>query len=171
MCVLASLAVLLLACPKKDDASSAPSASASASAAPIAVVDAAVLDASAWSGKYTAIESTLYVTPATRDAGLKFRGEDASAGLGEGDLNVAVDPTTHAVTGDLTGPFGDATIDGQRDKDVVTFTVRPNKPSDDSFYGTGEAKVDGGKLIGTLHVSRARANIIREGSFSLSPKN
>jgi len=165
---LVCMAVLLLGCPKKDDTGSAPSASVSASVAP--VVDAAVADPSAWSGKYTAIESTLYVTPATRDAGLKFRGEDASAGLGEGDVSIAIDPTTHAVTGELSGPFGDATIDGMRDKEVVTFTVRPKKPSDDSFYGTGEAKADGGKLIGTLHVSRARANIIREGSFSLSPQ-
>lgn len=166
---LVGFAMMLVACPKKDDATPAPSASVSASAAPV-VVDAAPKESSAWTGKYTAVESTLYVTAATRDAGLKFRGDDASVGLGEGDVSITVDPTTHAVTGELSGPLGDATIEGTRDKDDVTFTVRPKKPDNDSFYGTGDAKVDGGKLIGTLHMSRARANIIREGSFSIAPK-
>lgn len=163
--LVALSAVLSIGCPKKDDSSGAPSASASASAAP--VVDAAPKESNAWSGKYTAVGATLYVTAQTRDAGLKFRGEDASTGLGEGNLHVTADPTTHEVTGDLDGALGDLVIVGMRDKDDVTFTVRPKTPSDESYFGTGVAKVDGGKLVGTLHVSRSRANVIREATFSL----
>ncbi len=117
-----------------------------------------------------AVASTLYVTVATRDAGLKFRGEDAGSGLGEGTMNLASDPITHQVTGDLDGPLGALVINGTRDKDDVTFSLRPKTPSDESYFGTGDAKLDHGKLVGTIHVSRARANVIRQATFSLDGK-
>ena len=163
---LALAACLALgACTKKDDATPAASASASA---PVVVIDAAPAEPTAWTGKFTAVEATLYVTEGTRDAGLKFRGEDASTGLGEGTLKVAVDATTHAVSGSMDGPLGELELDGLRDHDDVTFTVRPKgATSDESYFGTGSAKLTAGKLSGTMRLSRARANVIREVSFAL----
>jgi hypothetical protein len=160
----------LLACSKRDDAAgAAPSPSTSAPMALASAAPATPKAPSAWAGKYAASASDFYVPDAAEYGGFKFRGEDAGDGLGDGSLRIGIDPVTRAVSGSVDGPLGAMSVVGLRDGDAVTFTVRPNELSDAAYFGTGTAKVVGGKLIGEMRLSRARANVIRVAAFSLEP--
>lgn len=169
---LALGALALGACDKdKKDPGAQPSTSASASAAPSASA-AAPLDAgpsiAKWSGTYTSAPGSFYVPDGPEFKGVKFRGEDAGDGLGEGTISFEVDPTTHVLTGTISGALGDLVLSGTAQDDVTTFNVRPKDPSGMGFTGTGRATPKGtSELEGTIRLSKATANVIREATFSV----
>ncbi len=119
--------VLLLAgCSKANDSPAPPDAPSGArsatSAAPTASPSAAsavksgAMDAAAtdgrWSGHYAAMPGTFSVPDGGEWAGVRFRGEDASVGLGDGTLSVTVDPAGRA-QGTLDGPLGPLRVTGE----------------------------------------------------------
>jgi hypothetical protein len=137
-------------------ASTTPSASASASAAPLK---------NEWSGTYTSQAATIFVPDGGEWAGVKFRGEDASDGLGTGTLKIAINDGI--VSGEGDGALGSFTIAGSSSENVITFVVKRKDPKDMSFTGTGRATIDKDKVEGSLRVSKATGNVIREAAFSL----
>lgn len=167
--VLVTLVALAGACDKRADhgAGATPSASTAASRSPIAApVDAAPAIAR-WSGTYASAAGSLYVPDAPEFKGSTFRGEDAGDGLGDGTLSFEVDPLTHGLAGEVHGALGDLVLFGAVQEDVYSFTVRPKDASGMGFSGTGRASPKGTEIAGTLRVSKATANIIREATFSL----
>lgn len=158
---------LLIACDRKNDDANKPAPSASQSAAPTASV---VVDAGPakndWSGNYTAKPASIFVPDGGEWSGVKFRGEDAGEGLGDGTLTITIAPDG-IVSGVGDGALGAFTIAGTSTGNDLTFVVRRKDPTDMSFTGTGQAKIDQGKLEGSMRVSKATANVIREATFSL----
>lgn len=161
--------VALGACDKDGGKSSGTQPSASVSA--VTSASAAPVDSgpsvAKWSGSYTAAPGSFFVPDAPEFKGVKFRGEDAGDGLGEGNLSFEVDPITNVITGEVHGALGDLVLAGALQNDVYTFTVRPKDPSAMGFTGTGRATPKGTEVAGSMRVSKATANVIREATFSL----
>src|SRR5215469_8324910 len=107
--VLGVCCMCLVACskPSGDSAGSAPSASASASAAP--VVDAGPQTVT-WKGAYEATAASLYVPDGGEWKGTKWHGDDAGAGLGNGTVTLSV--LGSQVDGTVDGVLGPAVVDG-----------------------------------------------------------
>jgi hypothetical protein len=158
---------LLGAC--KDEAKKpAPVASASASTAASASA-APPAGPPEYAGSYTATAGTLYVPDAAEWKGVKFRGDDAGA-LGEGTITFTLDPDAGTLAGNLEGPLGPATISGVSRDGALSFHVAPREKTDMAFSGTGTGTLDGGSASGELHVSSWRANVLRDATFTATPK-
>src|ERR1044071_2831821 len=104
------LLVLLVGCDKKQDTAAVPSASVSASATPVAVVDSGPAK-NEWTGDYDSHPGTLSVPEGAEWKGVKFRGDDAGEALGKGNLKITIDPDNQA-HGEGDGPFGPFVIAG-----------------------------------------------------------
>ena len=165
-----ALVLIVAGCSKASDApavevaasskpapSSAPAPSASASSAP---------SGSKWSGRYAATAGTFSVPDGGEWAGVKFRGEDASVGLGEGALLVSVDPAGHA-TGTLDGPLGPLRVTGELAENTFSAALVSSEPAS-GFSGTAVGTRAGDKLAGTMRLSLPTGNVLREGSFTLT---
>lgn len=159
------LFLVLFGCDKKKD-TPAPSASASASAAPSAAIADAGPAKNEWTGDYESQPGTLTVPDGAEWKGVKFRGEDAGEAIGKGTLKITIDPDGQA-HGEGDGPFGAFVVAGTLADNVLTFSVRRKDPTDMGLTGTGRGTVTGDKLEGTIHASKATANVIREATFSL----
>jgi hypothetical protein len=154
---------LLSACDKTKDA--APTPSASVSKAPVAIVDSRPAQHEGI-GEYDAQPGTLTVPAGAEWKGVKFRGDDAGEALGKGTLKLTIDPDGQA-HGEGDGPFGPFLVAGTSSGDVLTFSVRRKDPSDMGLTGTGRGTLAKDKIEGTIHASKATANVIREATFSL----
>ncbi len=162
---LSCLLFVMLAC-KPDghetkpapSASSAPSASASASARPAGPVQ--------YVGSYTSKPTDLYVPDGEPYKGFKFRGEDAGAAIGDGKIQLTIDPSG-GVTGTIEGPLGPAALSGVAADGGLTFHVTPNDPKADlALSGVGTGEVTSTEAKGSMQLSSWRANVLREASFS-----
>jgi hypothetical protein len=142
-------------------------ASGAASAKPAAAASApSVATPAAWSGKYAATSGSMYVPDGGEWSGVKFRGDDASTGLGEGTLDVTIDPSGRA-HGKLEGPLGPARVDGVLAGDELTASLVPAEAQ--GFAGTLVGHADGAKIAGTMRLSsRETANVLRTASFTLN---
>lgn len=123
--------------------------------------------ATSFHGTYEAEARPIYVPDASDWEHTKWRGDDASDGLGKGDLTLDVDPETHAVTGKLLAPLGPAVIEGEEKDSKITATIRREDPSDLGFTGTLEATLKGDSIEGTARVAQADARLIREAKLTL----
>jgi hypothetical protein len=157
--------LLLASCDKKQETPAAPSASASASAAPTAIADAGPAK-NEWTGQYDSQPGTLSVPDGAEWKGVKFRGDDAGEAIGKGNLKITIDPDGQA-HGEGDGPFGPFVVAGTLAENILTFSVRRKDPSDMGLTGTGRGTVTADKLEGSIHASKATANVIREATFSL----
>jgi hypothetical protein len=119
-----------------------------------------------WAGSYTSRAATIFVPDGGEWSGVKFRGEDAGDGLGDGTLRIVLSPGG-GVSGEGDGALGAFTIAGGASENVITFSVRRKDPSDMGFTGTGRATLEQDKLEGSMRVSKATGNVIREATFSL----
>jgi hypothetical protein len=151
-----------------------PSASASAVAASSIAPPASAASAASgtWSGTYKSVAGSLYY-PTDAPNGkewkdMKWQGDDASVGLGEGAMSVAIDGAGR-VTGTAEGPLGPVTLNGMLEKDQLTARV-DRKDSDRGLTGTAIGKVAGDKLEGTMRLSLAEANVFRAATFTLTKK-
>ena len=89
-----------------------------------------------WSGHYTASPGSFYMPDGGEWANLRFRGEDASVGLGEGTLEVAVDPLgTRA--GDARRPARPAPRDRRAQVEDVLRRARLDR-SGARLHGDGD---------------------------------
>jgi hypothetical protein len=160
------LVLLLASCDKKQETPAQASASASASAAPSAAVADTGPAKNAWTGQYDSQPGTLSVPDGAEWKGVKFRGDDAGEAIGKGNLTITIDPDGQA-HGEGDGPFGPFVVAGTLSENILTFSVRRKDPTDMGLTGTGRGTVTADKLEGTIHASKATANVIREATFSL----
>jgi hypothetical protein len=160
--------LMVLGCSRGTEGAPAPVASASS--APVASASAApsakpASDGSgAWTGTYAATTGSLFVPDWT---GVKFRGEDASVGLGEGAMNVTLDASGRA-TGTLDGALGAITIDGVLREAAFSATLVAVDRAK-GFSGTAIGTRDGDAITGTMRLSLPTGNVIREATFKLAP--
>lgn len=159
-----ALAIASGACSKHETKSEPASTdAAAASAAPSAKPEPKV---TRWSGKYTSTAGTIFVPDGGEWAHTKWRGDESSEGLGKGELSLEADEG--AVHGSLGGPLGPALLTGIVNGDQVTAHIARKDPHDGGFTGTLEGTVAGGSVKGTMHLSRATGDVIREASFELA---
>src|SRR5487761_2047570 len=131
------LGIVLGGCSKANEAPASPvdagtpAPGASAAPAPSAAPSGV---GGAWSGRYTASPGPFSVPDGGEWAGVKFRGEDASVGLGDGTLAVSVDPTGRA-QGTLEGPLGPLRIRGEIVENAFSAALVPGEPAQ-GFSGT-----------------------------------
>ena len=139
-----------------------PSSSASASAATAGPVT--------YTGHYTSKEGSLFVPDGAEWSGVKWRGDDASIGMGDGTLTFTVDPKTGRLDGTGDGAIGPVVVTGMLSDARVSFTLARKDISDEGFTGSAIGRVTDGKILGTMNLSLASASVIREASFSLTRK-
>lgn len=156
--------VVVLGCdkPKTDagPAASVASSAPSASAAP-------KVPSNDWKGTYTAERSGYFLPDGGEYNGVKFRGDDAGDALGDGTLSLTVN-ADGIVTGEGAGALGGVVLRGVLRGDDLSFAVSRKDPSDLGVTGTGTGTVTGDAVVGSLHLSAYRAQIIREANFKLS---
>jgi hypothetical protein len=148
--------------------------SKSSDAPVVAVVDAAVatsvIDAApaiiTWSGTYSATPGTLSVPDGGEWAGTKWRGDDASDGIGDGAI--AIEIRDGIVSGTIDGPLGPAAIDGTLQGDHFSARVDRKDPKDGGFVGVLEGTIAGQAATGEMHLSSLiTAHLLRQATFQL----
>ncbi len=150
--------------------SAAPSASAP-TAGSADVKDAAADVAPAletWKGRYTTAPGPLYVYDGGEWAGVRWRGDDSGAGLGEGDISLEVNRQSGAVRGTATGAIGEAVLSGDISGDTLMASVLRKDPLDRGFTGTAVLKAEGDKMEGTMKLTVSDARVIREAHVTLT---
>jgi hypothetical protein len=163
-----------LGCSKADPSPASPQAVDSAPTAaiarttPSAATGADAGGGGAWAGHYTAGPGTFFVPDGGEWAGVRFRGEDASVGLGDGAMGVLVDPAGH-VQGTLEGPLGALRVTGALDADAFSAALVSSDPAQ-GFAGTAVGTVAGGRITGTMRLALPTGNVLREASFTLERK-
>lgn len=120
-------------------------------------------------GSYDAKASELHLpdTPAMKK--VKWRGDEATDGLGAGELSLTIEPDGR-VHGESTGALGAMLIEGHTEGDKLGASLLRKTPTDLGFTGTLEATTKDGTLEGVLHVSGYNAGVLREASFKLTAK-
>lgn len=153
-----------------------PSASATPSSAPAvnaSSTSGTIAAAATWAGSYKSEPGTIYVPTEVANGKdwkeVKWRGDLSNAGLGDGPMTLAFDPSGRA-SGTIEGPLGPARINGQMAGDTLTASITRQDPSDGGFVGTLIGKVTEGKLTGTMKLSQREASIIRSATFSAAKK-
>jgi hypothetical protein len=171
----------LVACDKKSSGDApAPSASAAvalASAAPSVIASAPTSSASApsttaassWTGSYKSAGASLYVPTQKPFDIVKWRGDDAGGGVGDGTLELSVD-STGQISGTGSGALGPVVVSGMYGDGELTATLARKDPSDGGFTGTAVGKLAGDTIEGTIHLSLPNANSLRTATFTLSKK-
>ncbi len=141
------------------NATPTPSANANANTKPLA--SAPTIPPSTWSGHYTA-------TPGTLSSPDRFHGDDASVGLGDGAITLALDDHGRA-TGTLDGALGATKLDGALLSSDFSAALVPDDLAS-GFTGTAVGTRDGDRIAGTMHLSLPMGNVLREASFTLDRK-
>jgi hypothetical protein len=148
-------------------ASPASSVAAVASAAPSASVAAAAATPQSWRGKYTTTPASLVVPKDWSKT--HWSSADTTTGVGDGTLQLSVDPATHRVTGSLDGVVGAAVVEGFVGADGLTASVRRKDPTDKGLAGTLLAAIATDKVTGTLTLASGDGATLRSGTFTLTP--
>lgn len=176
MCrLVAAAAVLALACTKADppggtDTSSSAAPPRAAVVAPQASAPGAapVVSTGVWTGTYQAKASTLYLPDTPEMKRVKWRGDEATAGLGAGDLSLTFDPDGR-VHGESKGALGTLAVEGRVDGERVAATLRPMN-AEDGFTGTLEGTKKGNALGGLMNLTDYNAGLLRAATFALTAK-
>jgi hypothetical protein len=119
-----------------------------------------------WAGTYKTAPGTLYVP---EDWKVRWRPDDAEAGVGEGALTLSIDEAAGAVRGRVEGPIGPALVDGTMADGGLAARITRSDPHDHGFSGVIIGRASGDKIEGTINVSPATAGAVRTGTFSVSP--
>ncbi|WP_394824303.1 hypothetical protein [Pendulispora albinea] len=177
-----SLLLLLLACDKSPATTSGPTPSATGSTA--SAPDASTSAGSATAkdpaaeakpvhlaGTYKTARGTMYVPEGPEYAGTKWRGDESAEGLGEGPMELTIDPRTGRVDGRLEGPLGATVVYGSFREDALSATIVRKDVGDRGFSGTLFGKGSMSALEGTMKLSLPDAHVIREGHFTLKRKD
>ncbi len=138
----------------------APAAAATGSAAGTAAT------AADYTGSYKATPGTLYVPEEKDWKGFRFRGEDAGVGLGDGTLTLKVKEGGR-VEGEGDGAFGKFILSGVLAENTVTANVYRKDPSDGGFTGFLIGTKKGDAFEGTMKLSLAKANVLRDATFTV----
>jgi hypothetical protein len=167
------MTALLGACtpsPPGGESAESGAASATENAAPIPAASAkpAIAPDETWKGTYVSEAGSLYVVDGGEWAGVTWRGDDASTGIGEGVLALTLEREAHRVTGTGGGSLGDVILVGGVDGETLTASVLRKDPLDRGLTGTAVGKVHGDQIDGTMRLSLADARIIRDAKFTLA---
>jgi hypothetical protein len=164
------LAVLFSACAPgrqgSERAEAAPPLEPNASPSASESGAAAIASRDTWEGTYVSEAGSLYVVDGGEWAGVRWRGDDASVGLGEGVISLTIQGAR--VTGTGSGPIGDVVWLGAVDDERLTASVQRKDPLDRGFTGTAVGKVSRDHIVGTMRLSLADARVIRDVKYSLS---
>lgn len=171
-------ALLTLACacghssPGGATGASSSTAGASASAAPVASAAASASVAAppaspvSWTGTYKTTPSLLAIPSAFAKT---YRpASDTTTGVGDGTMQLTVDPATHRVTGTLDGAIGPAVVDGVLGEGQLSGSVRRKDATDKGLAGTLLATIASDKMTGTLTLASGDGNTLRTGTFTLT---
>jgi hypothetical protein len=134
------------------------------------VVDAAPRGPTTYTGTYTSAPGTLYVVDGGEWSGVKWRGDDASDGLGSGTITITIDSATGRADGQVEGPLGPATISGLLVESRLTGKISRIVATDNGESGVLLASLSGDKLEGRIRTSSGSANLIRTATVSLAKK-
>jgi hypothetical protein len=119
-----------------------------------------------WIGSYKSEAGSVYVPDGWK---VRWRAEDEKSGIGEGPITLSVDATDGRVQGEIGGPLGPATLEGQLAAGVLSASIVRRDPHDHGFVGVLRGVAKGDRIEGTLHASPSTAGAVRTGTFSLSP--
>jgi hypothetical protein len=101
-------------------------------------------------------------------AGVKFRGDDAGLGLGDGDLSLSVS-SNGRIQGAVEGPLGPLRLTGSLAESAFTAALVSNDPGR-GFAGTATGVRSGDRISGTMRLSLPTANVVRAAEFTLERK-
>jgi hypothetical protein len=168
--------VAVAACGTKSssDGTPAPPASASVATATASTLvphppASAEASATTWAGTYKSTGASLYVPTQKPFDLVKWRGDDAGGGVGDGTLELSVDATGH-VSGTGAGALGAVVVVGMYADGELTASVARKDPSDGGFTGTAVGKNEGGKIEGVIHLSLPNATSLRTATFTLAKR-
>jgi hypothetical protein len=169
----AILLVLVWACGKSQAVGSSPTPAASsglatAVPAPVQSAASATRTTGAWRGTYKSSPASLYIPPDWKDVHWKVK--ETSAGIGEGEIAIQVEPTSGRIVGTLGGPLGPASIRGLGADGKLTAAIARKNPSDEGFAGTIVGVISNDRVDGTMYVSLGEANAIRTATFTMAPE-
>ncbi len=125
-----------------------------------------------YAGTYTSKPGSLSVPDGGEWAGVTFRGGDASVGLGDGTLVMAIDAKTGRAEGTSEGSMGALVLSGILRDGILSFTLVP-KDRAEGLTGSAMGKLASateGTFEGTMNLSLATANVLRAASFTLARK-
>jgi hypothetical protein len=148
-------------------ASATASAAGTASASPTSAAGAQAI--ARWSGTYTCEPASIYVPDGKEWSGVKWRGDDAGDGIGQGTLTLRIDPASRRVEGTLDGVIGEAIVEGRFEDGALAASVERKAASDRGFTGTLIGTVPADKpetMSGTMRLSLGDGRLIREGRFT-----
>jgi hypothetical protein len=120
--------------------------------------------AGTFSGNYRAEVGAL---KAEVGAPRQWQKDDGKAAVGPGTLSVSI-AEDGAVEGSAEGAFGDETLSGRVEGDVVRATLLAK--SDTSFRGTLIAAREGDGFKGSIQASSADSSTVRAASLELTRK-
>ena len=171
---LLAIGLLAVGCSKSNESSSlspaeasVENAAASARPAPSSATStrAPTPEVQGWSGRYSASPGGFYVPDGGEWAGVKFRGEDASVGLGEGAMTVSI-TREGRVAGTVDGPLGPLRVTGELASKAFSAALVSSEPAG-GFSGTAVGLEEGDRIAGTMRLSLPTGNVLREASFTL----
>jgi hypothetical protein len=173
--ILATLAAIALAGCGRPSPSPSPVEDAGAASSPSAASAASVKPSAGpvtWTGTYQATPGTLFVPDGGEFSGWKFRGDDASTGLGAGTLTLTVDGASGRALGTADGPLGPLVVSGVITDGELSARLDPKDATAPSagFTGVALGKVVGASVTGTMHLSAPTGNVIRDATFELARK-
>jgi hypothetical protein len=152
----------------EDSAASATSNRALASEAGAPAPTGKASSTETWTGAYVSEAGSIYVVDGGEWAGVKWRGDDASVGLGNGTVSLSLNRSTGEVRGTGEGPIGDVVFSGAIVSDAIRLTVSRKDPLDRGFTGTAVATMSGDRIAGTMRLAVADARVIRQATLMLS---
>jgi hypothetical protein len=181
-----SLAFSISACDTKKEGGGGaivPSASGTASAAPMATLAASgkpaatgtgeaktAGKASSFAGEYKATAGTLYVPETDQFKGFKYRGDKGEQGLGDGKLTLT-SGENDSVEGEGDGALGKIKLKGLFRDGVLTANIVPAGGEPEGFSGFLHAVEKDGAVTGTMKLaSSMKGNILREAAVTLKRK-
>jgi hypothetical protein len=169
-----ALLVVLSGCPKStpkgDDAPDAAVPAATAAAPAEAEATAAPSRAAEFAGTYTSKPATYYVPDAEDYKRVKPAPDDGSALVGEGALTLSVDEQGRASGAISSGPLAPAVIEGRLEESSLTADIRRKDPKDGGLTGVLRATLSGSDLEGTMALSSATADVVREATLTAKKK-
>jgi hypothetical protein len=121
-----------------------------------------------WEGSYESAAGSLYVVDGGDWAVVRWRGDDASVGLGHGEVSLSRESGTGRIHGTASGPIGDVVVLGSVEGEAFTASILRKDPSDGGLTGTAVGRVSHDQIVGTMRLSFADARVIREARFTLA---
>ncbi|MBI2394693.1 MAG: hypothetical protein HYV09_34310 [Deltaproteobacteria bacterium] len=167
---LFALALVVVACGKKDAPTDQPASKPAASAAPSVSAAAPKAAPITLKGAYASKRGEVRVAS---DAPA-FVHPDSKDGLGEGELTITLPAGNGAATGAAKGALGAQSFRGWLEDGHLTGTLHPDEGSKPAMWGVVDATVEGSgdarSIKGTVRASGADGQVVREATFTLDKK-